>query len=95
MKRFRVNILGNEFEVRSDAPESKVHEIAGYVDDKMRQAISQGRSKSPEKAAVLAALNIAEEYFREVDSTEKTRKEVEDRSDRLLDLIRSELNGDS
>jgi len=90
MKRFRVDILGEDFEVQSDAPEDMVLEIARYVDEKMRDAISSGRSTSREKAAVLAALNIAEEFFNEKREFKKSRKELEERSGRLVELIKQQ-----
>ncbi len=92
MRRFRVDILGEDFEVKSDAPEHEVLEIARYVDERMHEAVSEGRSTSREKAAVLAALNIAEEFFKQREKADRTRKEVEERSDRLLELIRREVN---
>jgi len=93
MKQFQVNILGEDFEVRTDAREDEVLEIAGYVNEKMREAISNGRSTSREKAAVLAALNIAEEFFKQRKEARKTKEEVEERSNRLLGLIRREVDG--
>ena len=92
MKRFRVDILGEGFEVRSDASEQKVREIAQYVDGKMREAVSEGRSTSREKAAVLAAMNIAEEFFKEQEEIKRSRKEMEERSERLLELIKREVD---
>ena len=91
MKRFQVDILGEEFEVQSDAPEDTVFEIAHYVDEKMREAVSSGRSTSREKAAVLAALNIAEEFFNEKREIKKSRKELEERSGKLLELIKRQI----
>jgi len=91
MKRYKVDILGEEFEVRSNGSAEKVRNIAQYVDEKMQQAVNVGRSTSREKAAILAALNIAEELFNEKDSTEKGKKLLEEKSDKLLELVQKEL----
>ncbi len=91
MKRYTVNILGEDFEVKSDSSDEKVRNIAQYVDEKMQQATNTGRSTSREKAAILAALNIAEDYFDHRHSTEKEKKLLEEKSDKLLELVQKQL----
>jgi cell division protein ZapA len=93
MKQFRVDILGEGFDIKTDAPEEFVLEIAKFVDEKMREAVSEGRSPSREKAAILAAMNIAEDYFKEKETSVNTKKEVEERSERLLNFIHAKMDG--
>ena len=92
MEHFRVDILGENFELKSDVSEDDVYEIVRYVDEKMRQAVSEGKSTSKEKAAILAALNIAEEFFKEKKESDKTGKMVKEKSERLIELINSEVS---
>ena len=60
-----VHILGHEYRIRSDESGEFVREIALYVDDLMHRISSRMSAGTTAQVAVLAALNIAEELFRE------------------------------
>lgn len=60
-----VTILGQEYTVRGGDDPEYVHAIARYVDDRMREVAQGSHQVSSAKIAILAALNIAEELFRE------------------------------
>jgi cell division protein ZapA len=60
-----VRILGHEYRIRSAESSEFVREVALYVDELMHQISSKLTSGTPSQIAVLAALNIAEELFRE------------------------------
>lgn len=59
-----VEIMGQKLVLRSDEEESYVRRIAGYVDDKMQEVIKGTQSVGKANVAVLAALNIADDYHR-------------------------------
>jgi cell division protein ZapA len=58
-----VEIHGQRYPVRSTLEPAYVAELAAYVDDKMRVAADETPTGDSLKIAVLAALNIADEYF--------------------------------
>ena len=58
-----VDILGQRYPIRSTLDTSYVTELATYVDRKMQTAAEKTNGDSV-RVAVLAALNIADEYFR-------------------------------
>lgn len=64
-KPIQVNIFGKEYTLRSDAGEEHIRRIAYYLNEKMKMFASQLSKKDPLKIAVLSALNIADELFRE------------------------------
>lgn len=66
-----VDIFGHEYKIRGDADPEYILEIAQYVDGKMKEVAHGAPAGSLTKIAILAALNIAEELFRE--RTEKQR----------------------
>jgi len=66
-----VDIFGHEYKIRGDADPGYILEIAQYVDGKMKEVAHGAPAGSLTKIAILAALNIAEELFRE--RTEKQR----------------------
>ncbi len=63
-----VEIMGEKFKISSDAEESYVHKVAGYVNAKMQEASAATRPVGRSSAAMLAALNIADEYHRLKDN---------------------------
>jgi cell division protein ZapA len=62
-----VEILGQRYPIRSALDPTYVSELAGYVDAKMQAAADENQSADLLRVAVLAALNIADEFFRSRD----------------------------
>jgi cell division protein ZapA len=59
-----VEIHGQRYPVRSSLEAAYVAELAAFVDAKMRAAAEQTPGGDSLKVAVLAALNIADDYYR-------------------------------
>lgn len=59
-----VEILGQRYPIRSTLDTSYVTDLAAYVDQKMQVAAERIAGGDSLRVAVLAALNIADEYFR-------------------------------
>jgi cell division protein ZapA len=59
-----VEIHGQQYPVKSRLEPGYVSELAAYVDEKMRVASDEVPSSDSMRVAVLAALNIADEFFR-------------------------------
>ena len=59
-----VEILGQRYPIRSSLDTTYVTELAAYVDQKMQAASDRIAGGDSLRVAVLAALNIADEYFR-------------------------------
>jgi len=77
-----VEIFGRRYRLRSTHEGEDLVPIAAFVDRRMRELAQHLPQVDPGKLAVLAALNIAEELFRErtMDPgtrTEKIRERVE------------------
>ena len=62
-----VEIAGQRYPIRSALDERYVTELAAYVDQKMRAASDAAPASDMLGLAVLVALNIADEFFRERD----------------------------
>ena len=63
-KPVEVEIMGQNVTVRSEEEESYVRKVAGYVDEKMQEVVNTTRPIAKFNVAVMAALNIADEYHR-------------------------------
>ena len=55
----QVSILGQQFNLRSDAPPEQVHRVARFVEDQISQVTRSGRTVDSLQAAILALLNVS------------------------------------
>lgn len=62
--RVTVEIFGGQYPIRSNLDPFYVKQIAQHVDRKMHAAADQTGGGDTVRIAVLAALNMADEYFR-------------------------------
>jgi len=86
-KRFDVKILGQELSVVSDSGDEHVAEVIRFVSDKVEEAGKAAGSKNALNIAILAALNIADEYLRVMGSKENIYSQLESRSEQMIHLI--------
>lgn len=59
-----VEIFGQTYNVRGDGDPDYLMELARFVDSRMRDVAAQVATIDPLKIAILAALNIADEFSR-------------------------------
>lgn len=57
-----VEIMGQKFSVKSDADEQYIRAVADYVDEKVQGLAKTARPTAQFNVAIMAALNIADEY---------------------------------
>jgi cell division protein ZapA len=87
-----VEIHGQQYPIRSGLDPGYVAELATYVDEKMRLASRETPAGDTLKLAVLAALNIADEYFRALDQERQHNQRVAHRAgelEKMLDIALS------
>lgn len=83
-----VDIHGQRYPVRSTLNEAYVQQLATYVDAKMRVAAQEAPTGDSQRIAILAALNIADEYFRRhEDDPGFTSAEITRRATALEHLV--------
>ncbi len=75
----KVSICGENFHIKSDVPSSVIAEIANYVDSKVKEIGNNSMNADKFKIAILAAMNIAGDYF---DSKSK----ISEYEEHLLDV---------
>lgn len=90
-KPVEVTILGQKFVIRSDSEEVYVREIAAYVDKKMGDIMQKAKSVSNLNAAILSAMNIADEFFSYKRKKEQALQSVTKRIEDAVVLIDSHL----
>jgi cell division protein ZapA len=92
-KSIKVKIFGSEYPLRGDSEEFTRH-VASYVDD----MITSIHSKIPEQptltVAVLSALNITEDLFKERERSRSLAMMVEHETGRMSSYLDSCLRGE-
>ncbi len=83
-KALNVEILGQKITISSDADESYMLRVADYVDGKMQELLQSTKPIARANIAMLAALNIADEYHQ--------LKEAHEMMMRKLDQLSKKLN---
>jgi len=86
-KRFDVRILGQGLSVVSDSGDEHVAKVIRLVSDKVEEAGNAAGGKNTLNIAILAALNIADEYLRVIGVKEDTYSQLESRSEQMIHLI--------
>ena len=86
----RVEILGREYTVKSDDGEERVKKIAAFVNQKIKEVTEKTQTVTSVNVAILAALNIADEYFRSIEKQSRIQN-IDARSGRLIELIDAQL----
>lgn len=85
-KRFECNILGQELSLVSDSGDEHVENVVRYVRGKIEEAkdFAGGNTLI---VAILAALNIADEYLQVAEKNESTYYNLESKAERLIRSI--------
>ncbi len=78
-----IQILGQRMVLRADEDPRHVERLASYVKRKVDELSAHGPVTS-QKLAVLAALNIADDYFRALDEAREFKRQVAARSRAML-----------
>jgi len=83
----RVEIYNQTYSIRSDGDNSYIHELADYVDRKMREISSGTMTVDSLKVAILAALHIADELHQEREKIVSTDNQLASRSSECSDML--------
>ncbi len=86
-----VHIAGQRYVVRSDAEESHVQTLARHVHERIEEVQATSRPASAQSLAILAALNIAGELFRERQRRQSLKRRVRETSSTILALLDKEV----
>jgi len=86
-----VRIAGEEHTIRANAEPAYTRKCAKLVDERIREIRSKSGLIESHKAAILAALSIADEYFQAVEEAERIRTEVGSRTADLLARVEQGL----
>jgi len=83
----RVTILNEDYNIRSDASVEHTQAVAQYVDRAIRQVMSSGVVVETNKAAILAALQIAGELFEARQNSDQLSRSIRTLSEETRELL--------
>ena len=89
-KQLAVTIAGQNIRVKSDGDDVYLQTLARYVEKKIQDISRQTRTVTTQRVALLAAMDIADEFFRAREMARGFRREVRERSQRMLDLLETQ-----
>jgi len=83
----RVTILNEDYNIRSDATVEHTQAVAQYVDRAIRQVMASGMVVETNRAAILAALQIAGELFEARQNADQLSRSIRTLSDETRALL--------
>lgn len=82
-----IRVLGRELQVRSSATQQAVREIETFVNGKVAEIGAYVSGGDSQTVAILALMNIAEEYLKLLKEREKTAPALDERVRGLIRRI--------
>ncbi|MFH0977576.1 MAG: cell division protein ZapA [Spirochaetota bacterium] len=92
--RVKVNIYGNEYSIMGEAEPEYILKLAEYIDNKMKEIGKSVTSGNIAQLAILAALNIADEYLQLQSIKSDVTGEMEQKTKALISMLDEGLIGD-
>jgi cell division protein ZapA len=92
-KLIEVEIFGQTFTVTSEDNEGYVKELASYVDRQMRLIAEAAKTNIPARVAIMAALSIADDYYKTRQRENDMQREAEYLATSLLARIEQSEKG--
>lgn len=86
-KRFDIRVIGQEFSVLSDKGDEYVNRIVQHINERAKEIGDTSEDVTTSDIAILVALNITEELFRERGEKEDLRSRFEGRVEGIISYI--------
>ena len=90
-----VAIFGRLYNIRGDTTAERIRVLASYVDERMQQIDEQVGSGDDLRTAVLAALNIANDYYQTYKTLEEREGEIANQARELADILGDALDAEN
>lgn len=80
----QVEIFGQTYSVRAEGDSSYIHDLARFVDSRMKEVAEQTATVDTTKIAILAALNISDDLHRVEKNRMDNPADAVARAERLI-----------
>jgi cell division protein ZapA len=92
--KVKVNIYGQTYNIRGDAPPEYILELAEYVNGKMEEVSRNVTISNSLQIAILVALNIADEYYQLKKLNVGIEGVIEEKTREIISMLDEGLIGD-
>ena len=83
--RVTVTIAGQEYTLVATEDAAYMEKVAKHVNTKVAEVLTEAKVSTTD-AAILAAVNVADEYFKEVEAAENLRGQLKEYLEEATDL---------
>ena len=83
----RVNIFSTEYKIATKTDPDHTRKVAQHVDQKMREVANSLSLRSVAKIAVMTAVNLADDLFKEREQEERVEEMLRVNTNRLTDSL--------
>ena len=80
----QVEIFGQTYNVRADGESSYIHDLARFVDSRMKEVAERTATVDTTKIAILAALNISDDLYQVQKGRKDDPTNATARAERLI-----------
>lgn len=87
MRSIEVQILGQNYAIKTDEDEAYIKSLAKFVDEKLKEIYSAAPNVNQTKASVMAAFGIADELFKLKTDQENMHKMIEEKTEILSGFL--------
>jgi len=91
MQPVKIRIQNQDYLLQGESSEESILRLAQFVNDKLKEVEENTEGLSEKKAAILAALNIASEYFQVLQERDELLSRIRERTQALIESIESTM----
>jgi len=82
-----VKIFGEDYRIKGVKDPDYIHDLARFLDRKMKEVATNTQLTSTNKIAILAALNISDELCKYKENHKASRQQIRKKVQTLIQLI--------
>ncbi len=86
-----VEIFGQTYNVRAEGDSTYIHDLARFVDSRMKEVAERTATVDTTKIAILAALNISDDLYQREKSRKDSPSDAVARAERLIQKLDAAL----
>ena len=92
-KPVKVSIMGQEYNVRTDADPKYIHKVAKFVENRMKEIEEAApETTSQLRIAVLAAMNVTDEYLSTMHKKNEAIDKLESKTIAITEFINQKIS---
>ena len=94
VNKVKVEIFGQTYTIKGDAPPEYILKLAEFVNKKMEEVSKNNINSNPTQIAILVALNIADEFHQLQELKTGMYSALEEKTEALISMLDEGLIGD-